>query len=77
MERGRGVVVFYDAKANYGYIEPEDGSADVVFKIPPGERPLAVGDHVVYDLIPRLQVTPRGPEALRVWKVGFAPPLAV
>lgn len=73
MEQGKGTVVFYDPHANYGFIEPEDGSPDVVFALRPGDPPIAVGDPVGYDLIPQPSVTTRGSEALRVWKLGFAP----
>lgn len=73
METGTGRVSFYDPEGNYGFIEPEDGSPDVVFQLNPGDPPVAVGDLVGYVLIPRPEVTPRGREALRIWKVGFAP----
>ena len=72
MEHGRGIVAFYDERANYGFIEPDDESGDVVFSLPPGSEPVTVGDTVVYDLIPRPSVTTKGNEALRVRRVGFA-----
>ena len=67
-----GRVVFYDPEANYGFIEPDDGSADVVFAIRGGVEPVEVGDLVRYELIPAPQVTQMGNEALRVWRLGFA-----
>lgn len=66
-----GRVVFYDEKANYGFIEPDNGSPDVVFSIRAGTTPVEVGDHVGYELMTRSEVTPMGPEALRVWHLGF------
>jgi cold shock CspA family protein len=77
MEQGRGVVAFFDEKANYGFIEPDDDSGDVVFSVPPGGEPLQVGDMVVYDLVRQPSVTTKGPEALRVRRVGFAAAQAV
>lgn len=70
MEYGTGVITFYDVRDNYGFIEPDDGSPDVVFRLRAGEAPLQVGDTVSYELVPRLSVTPRGAEALRVWKTS-------
>ena len=72
MEQGRGIVAYFDEKANYGFIEPDDDSGDVVFSVPPGGEPLNVGDAVIYDLVPPPSVTTKGPEALRVRRVGFA-----
>jgi cold shock CspA family protein len=72
MEQGRGRVAYYNEHANYGFIEPDDDSGDVVFSLPPGSDPIAVGDAVIYDLVPRPSVTTKGPEALRVRRVGFA-----
>lgn len=77
MEQGRGTVVFYDERANYGFIEPDDGSADVVFTLRPGEGPVAIGDVVRYDLAPAPTVTPKGPEALSVRKVWAQPIVTV
>jgi cold shock CspA family protein len=73
VEYGTGRIVFYDPKANFGFIEPDDGSADVVFSIRPGDEPLEVGEGVAYQLIPQPAVTQIGAQALRVWRVGFAP----
>lgn len=67
-----GRVAFYDPRANFGFIEPDDGSADVVFSIRPGGEPLEVGDSVTYDLVPQSSVTPMGPQALWVRRVGFS-----
>lgn len=72
MEHRTGRVAFYDARANYGFIEPDDGSADVVFSLRPGAEPLKVGDSVVYDLIAPPSVTPMGPQARYLRRVGFA-----
>ncbi|HUG15359.1 MAG TPA: cold shock domain-containing protein [Thermomicrobiales bacterium] len=72
MEQRTGRVAFYDPQANFGFIEPDDGSADVVFSIRPGGEPLEAGDSVAYDLAPDSTVTPMGPQALSVRKVGFA-----
>ncbi len=69
---GSGRVVFYDPKANYGFIEPDDDSGDVVFSIRAGSDEVEVGDLVGYELIPAPQVTQMGNEALRVWRLGFA-----
>jgi cold shock CspA family protein len=73
LEYGTGRIVFYDPKANFGFIEPDDGSGDVVFSIRPGDEPLDVGEGVAYELIPKPAVTQMGTQALRVWRVGFAP----
>jgi cold shock CspA family protein len=71
MQTGR--VVFYDPEANYGFIEPDDGSTDVVFAVRGGVEPVEVGDLVAYELIRRPEVTFMGPEALRLRRLGFAP----
>ena len=71
MEQGTGTVVFYDPRADYGFIEADDGRSDVIFSMRPGEPSVAVGDVVGFELIRPPQVTPRGREALRIWKVGF------
>jgi cold shock CspA family protein len=70
MQTGR--VVFYDPEANYGFIEPDDGSTDVVFAIRGGVEPVEVGDLVAYELVPRPEVTFMGPEVLRLRRIGFA-----
>jgi cold shock CspA family protein len=72
VEQRTGRVAFYNPQANFGFIEPDDGSADVVFSIRPGAEPLEVGDSVAYDLAPDSSVTPMGPQALRLRRVGFA-----
>lgn len=72
MQYGSGRIVYFDPVADFGFIEPDDGSADVVFSIRPGEEPLDVGEGVGYQLIPQPSVTQIGPQALRVWRVGFA-----
>lgn len=72
MDQGTGTVSFYDPNANYGFIDPDDGRADVIFFLRPGDPQVTAGDPVGFDLIPRPLVTPRGREALHVWKLGFA-----
>jgi cold shock CspA family protein len=74
VEYGTGRIVFYDPAANFGFIEPDDGSPDVVFSIRPGDAVLEVGEGVAYELVPQPSVTQIGPQALRVWRVGFASP---
>ena len=71
---GTGRVVFFDAKRNFGFIEPDDASGDVSFVLMPGQEALAVGDNVAFDLYPAPMVTPSGKPALRVWKVVFTDP---
>ena len=68
-----GVVVFYDEKDNYGFIEPDDGSGDLIFSLYPGEGPVAVGDNVIYERMPTPYITPIGPTAYKVRRAGFAP----
>ena len=71
MERGTGTVTFYDPEGNYGFIEPDDGSADVIFYLRAGDQPLQPGDTVAYELIPRMSVTEIGRQAIRVTRTGF------
>jgi cold shock CspA family protein len=73
-QQATGRVTFYDPDANYGFIEPDDGSGDVVFSLLPGAAPLATGDIVTYELTPSMLVTPMGKQALRVRKAGFSVP---
>lgn len=68
-----GVVVFYDEKDNYGFIEPDDGSADLSFWLIPGEGRLDVGDNVIFERLPTPYITPVGPTAFNVRRAGFAP----
>lgn len=76
MERGVGVVTYFDARANFGFIDPDDASGDVVFSVRPGEEPLQVGDHVAYDITPLPSVTQGGKQALRVRRTGSRTPVA-
>ncbi len=71
MIQGTGTVTFFDPKANYGFIDADDGGADIVFQLLPGDPAVATGEGVGFELIPRPSVTPRGREALRIWKLGF------
>lgn len=71
VESGQGVVVFIDADGNYGFIDPDDPSGDVVFKVHPGNEGLQLGDRVAYDLTPLPQVTQGGKLALRIRRLGF------
>lgn len=64
--------MFYDPKANYGFIDPDGEGGDVVFSIRPGEEPVQVGDYVHYELVPRPEATPMSTQALRVWKTAGA-----
>ena len=73
MERGVGVVTYYDPKANFGFIDPDDASGDVVFSVRPGDDPLQVGDHVEYDLFAQPSVTTFGKQALRVRRTASRP----
>jgi hypothetical protein len=74
MARGLGRVVFYDPKANYGFIDPADGGGDISFSIQPYDDKVDVDDYVYFDLIPQLQVTTIGRQAIRVWRaVGIRP----
>jgi cold shock CspA family protein len=78
-ERGVGVVTYYDPNSNFGFIDPDDASGDVVFALRPGDEPLAVGTHVDYDLIPQPVVTQMGKQALNVRPTGHRgalPPIA-
>jgi hypothetical protein len=68
-----GVVVFYDEKDNYGFIEPDDESGDLTFTLFPGEGPVTVGDSVIFERMPTPYITPIGATAYRVRRAGFAP----
>jgi cold shock CspA family protein len=68
-----GVVVFYDKKNNYGFIEPDDESSDLTFSLAPGEGPIQVGDNVIFERMHTPYITPIGPTAYRVRRAGFAP----
>lgn len=69
-----GTVVFYDERFNYGFIEPDDGSADLTFTLAPGEGPVEVGDNVRFERFPTPGITPVGPTAWRVRQAGFVQP---
>ena len=68
-----GLIVFYDEKSNYGFIEPDDESGDLVFSLVPGEGPVQVGDNVMFERMPTPYITPIGPTAYRIRRAGFAP----
>lgn len=68
-----GLVVFYDERDNYGFIEPDSGTGDLTFTLFPGEGPVAVGDNVIFERMATPYVTPIGPTAYRVRRAGFAP----
>jgi cold shock CspA family protein len=70
-----GVVVFYDAEANFGFIEPDAGGADLSFSLRPGEAPVQVGDAVVFERMAVPYVTQTGPTAYRVRRAGFVLPV--
>lgn len=70
-----GVVVFYDAQANYGFIEPDAGGADLSFDLRPGEGLVEVGDVVVFERMVVPYVTQTGPTAFRVRRAGFVSPV--
>ena len=66
-----GTVIFYDAKRNYGFIEPDIGGGDLIFTLIPGEVPVQTGDNVTFERKPTPTVTPVGPTAWRVRLAGF------
>jgi cold shock CspA family protein len=70
-----GVVVFYDANANYGFIEPDNGGADLIFSLRPGEGAVTVGDVVVFERMAVPYVTQTGATAHRVRRMGFVAPM--
>lgn len=71
MERGTGTVSFYDPRRNFGFIEPDDGGADVIFYLRDGDQPVDIGDTVAFELSPRASVTEVGRQAIRVTRTGF------
>ena len=71
VERGTGMVSFYDPQRNFGFIEPDDGGADVIFYLRDGDQPVDIGDTVSYELTPRMSVTEMGRQAIRVTRLGF------
>jgi len=70
-----GVVVFYDPNANFGFIEPDVGGADLSFHLRPGEGAVTVGDAVVFERLAVPYVTQTGPTAYRVRRLGFVAPV--
>ena len=72
-EHGTGVVTFYNPKANFGFIDPDDASGDVVFTMRPGEEGPEVGAYVEYDIMPMPTVTQIGKQALNVRRAGSRP----
>lgn len=66
-----GTVIFYDAKRNYGFIEPDIGGGDLIFTLIPGEVPVQAGDNVTFERRPTPTVTPVGETAWRVRLAGF------
>lgn len=68
-----GVVVFYDEKDNYGFIEPDDESGDLTFTLFPGEGPVRAGDNVHFERMATPYITPIGATAYRVRRAGFTP----
>lgn len=71
MERGTGTVSFYDPQRNFGFIEPDDGGADVIFYLRDGDEPVDIGDTVSFDVLQRMSVTEVGRQAIRVKRTGF------
>jgi cold shock CspA family protein len=72
VERGTGTVSFYDPQRNFGFIEPDDGGADVIFYLRDGDQPVDIGDTVSFDLLQPMSVTEIGRQAIRVTRTGFA-----
>lgn len=72
VESGRGVIVFIEPERNFGFIDPDDHTGDVVFIVSPGNEHLRVGDHVTYDLTRMPDVTQGGKHALHIRRLGFA-----
>jgi cold shock CspA family protein len=66
-----GVVGFFDPERRFGFIEPDDGSADLYFVLRPGEEPVEAGDMVVFERRRTPIVTPTGPAAHRVRRIAF------
>jgi cold shock CspA family protein len=71
VERGTGTVSFYDPQRNFGFIEPDDGGADVIFYLRAGDQPVDIGDTVSFDLLQPMSVTEIGRQAIRVTRTGF------
>jgi cold shock CspA family protein len=71
VERGTGTVSFYDPQRNFGFIEPDDGGADVIFYLRDSDQPVDIGDTVAFDLLQRMSVTEVGRQAIRVTRMGF------
>ncbi len=71
MERGTGTVSFYDPQRNFGFIEPDDDGADVIFYLRPGDQQVDIGDTVSFDLLQPMSVTEIGRQAIRVTRTGF------
>jgi cold shock CspA family protein len=64
-------VSFYDPQRNFGFIEPDDGGADVIFYLRDGDQQVDVGDTVSYDVLQPFSVTDIGRQAIRVTRTGF------
>ncbi len=71
VERGTGTVSFYDPQRNFGFIEPDDGGADVIFYLRDGDETVDIGDSVSFELDRRMSVTEVGRQAIRVTRTGF------
>jgi cold shock CspA family protein len=71
VERGTGTVSFYDPQRNFGFIEPNDSSADVIFYLRDGDEQVDIGDTVSFDVLQRMSVTEIGRQAIRVTRTGF------
>ncbi len=68
-----GVVSFYDPAANFGFIEPDSGRADLSFTLQPGDILVEAGDVVTFERLATPYITDIGPTATRVRRAGFAP----
>ena len=71
VERGTGTVSFYDPQRNFGFIEPDDGGADVIFYLRDGDQQVDIGDTVSFDVLQPMSVTEIGRQAIRVTRTGF------
>jgi cold shock CspA family protein len=71
VERGTGTVSFYDPQRNFGFIEPDDGGADVIFYLRDGDQQVDIGDTVSFDVLQPMSVTEIGRQAIRVTRLGF------
>ena len=51
---GTGVIVWFDAKAGYGFVKPDDGGPDIFVRLLTTRKAataLADGQHVTYELV--------------------------